>query len=186
LPAALGFAEHAGLPFQMGIIRNHYVGRTFIVPTQIGRQASISKKHSPNQAVLDGKRVILVDDSIVRGNTSRKIVQMVRDAGATEVHFRSASPPIMHPDFYGIDMPTRDELMAATHSLEEMRVSLGVDSLGFLSVDGLYDAIGGLSRDASQPQFADHCFTGDYPTRLVDLNQNESAKEQQLSLLDDV
>jgi len=186
LPAALGFSEACGLPFQMGIIRNHYVGRTFIEPTQIGRQSSISKKHSPNRAVLDGKRVILVDDSIVRGNTSRKIVQMVRDAGATEVHFRSASPPIMHPDFYGIDMPTRDELMAATNSLEEMRVSLGVDSLGFLSVDGLYDAIGGLSRNTAQPQFADHCFTGDYPTRLVDLTQNESAKEQQLSLLDDV
>lgn len=186
IPAAIGFSEASDIPFQMGIIRSHYIGRTFIQPTQLGRQTAISRKHSPNKAVLKDKRVVLVDDSIVRGNTSRKIVKMVRDAGAKEVHFRSASPPIKHPDFYGIDMPTEAELMAATNSLEEMRVSLGADSLGFLSVPGLYKAIGDIDRDASHPQYADHCFTGNYPTRLVDHELKESSKERQLSLLDDV
>ncbi|MEL6259232.1 MAG: phosphoribosyltransferase family protein, partial [Pseudomonadota bacterium] len=187
VPAAIGFADASGLPYQLGIIRSHYVGRTFIQPTQDGRQKSISRKHSPNRAVLDGKRIILIDDSIVRGNTSRKIVEMVRDAGAREVHFRSASPMISHPDFYGIDMPSRDELFAAKHGgdLETMRRELGADSLGFLSVDGLYDAIG-LKRDSDAPQFADHCFTGAYPTRLIDHDRAESGKERQLSLLDEV
>lgn len=186
IPAALGFSEKSGIPFQMGIIRSHYIGRTFIQPTQLGRQSAISRKHSPNKSVLKGKRVILVDDSIVRGNTSRKIVKMVRDAGASEVHFRSASPPIKHPDFYGIDMPTEAELMASTNSLEEMRVSLGADSLGFLSVPGLYKAIGNFTRDENEPQYSDHCFTGKYPTRLVDHEQDQSAKGSQLSLLDDI
>lgn len=186
VPAALGFAEETGIPFGMGIIRNHYVGRTFIQPTQAGRTTAISKKHSPNRAVLEGKRVILVDDSIVRGNTSQKIVQMVRDAGAKEIHFRSASPPIINPDFYGIDMAAKSELFAAIHTHEEMTAKLKVDSLGFLSVPGLYDAIGGLVRKPMQPQFSDHCFTGDYPTRLVDHQDDQSDKERQLSLLDDV
>ena len=185
VPAAIGFAEETGLPFQLGIIRNHYVGRTFIEPTQASRERSVSMKHSPNRAVLDGKRVVLVDDSIVRGNTSRKIVQMVRDAGAKEIHFRSASPPIRFPDFYGIDMPSLEELLAANHTLEEMTRMLGVDSLGFLSVEGLYEAICGEARNASQPQFADHCFTGDYPTKLVDDVHADSAKEKQLSLLEE-
>jgi len=185
VPAALGFSEHSGIPFQMGIIRNHYVGRTFIQPTQTGRQTAISKKHSPNKAVLDGKRVVLVDDSIVRGNTSKKIVQMVKDAGAKEVHFRSASPPIVHPDFYGIDMAAESELFAAIHTHEEMMRELKVNSLGFLSVPGLYKAIGEPQRNAMAPQFADHCFTGAYPTPLVDKEHDESDKEHQLSLLDD-
>lgn len=183
VPAAIGFSEHSGVPFQLGIIRSHYVGRTFIQPTQSGRQHAVSRKHSPNKAVLDGKRVLLVDDSIVRGNTSRKIVQMVRDAGAKEIHFRSASPPITHQDFYGIDMADRSELIAANKTLEEMREFLQVESLGFLSVPGLYRAIG-MERDEEHPQFADHCFTGEYPTRLIDHEQNESGKERQLSLLD--
>ena len=183
VPAAIGYSEHAGVPFQLGIIRSHYVGRTFIQPSQSGRQRAVSRKHSPNSAVLKGKRVLLVDDSIVRGNTSRKIVQMVRDAGAAEIHFRSASPPITHQDFYGIDMADRSELLAANHSLEAMREYLNVESLGFLSVEGLYRAIG-VERDRTDPQFADHCFTGDYPTRLVDHDLNQSAKEKQLSLLD--
>ncbi|MCR9080351.1 MAG: amidophosphoribosyltransferase [Hyphomonadaceae bacterium] len=183
VPAAIGFSEHSGVPFQLGIIRSHYVGRTFIQPTQTGRQRAVSRKHSPNKAVLDGKRVLLVDDSIVRGNTSRKIVQMVRDAGAKEIHFRSASPPITHQDFYGIDMADRSELLAANHSLDEMREYLKVESLGFLSVPGLYRAIG-VDYDPETPAFADHCFTGDYPTRLIDHDQNESSKERQLSLLD--
>ena len=185
VPAALGFSEASGIPFQMGIIRNHYVGRTFIQPTQTGRQSAVSKKHSPNRAVLEGKRVILVDDSIVRGNTSKKIVQMVRDAGAKEIHFRSASPPILNPDFYGIDMAAKSELFAAIHTHEEMVSELNVDSLGFLSVPGLYTAIGEPQRNPMQPQFSDHCFTGDYPTPLVDNEHAESDKERQLSLLDD-
>lgn len=183
VPAAIGFSEKADIPFQLGIIRSHYVGRTFIQPTQRGRQRAVSRKHSPNKAVLEGKRVLLVDDSIVRGNTSKKIVQMVREAGAKEVHFRSASPPIMHQDFYGIDMADRSELFAANNTLEEMQEYMQVESLGFLSVEGLYRAIG-MERDTVHPQFADHCFTGEYPTRLIDHDQNESGKERQLSLLD--
>lgn len=186
VPAALGFSEASGIPFQMGIIRNHYVGRTFIQPTQTGRQSAISKKHSPNRAVLEGKRVILVDDSVVRGNTSKKIVQMVREAGAREIHFRSASPPILNPDFYGIDMAAKSELFAATHTHEEMVRELKVESLGFLSVPGLYKAIGEPLRDDAAPQFADHCFTGDYPTPLQDFQRDQADKERQLSLLDDV
>ncbi len=183
VPAAIGFSEHSGIPFQLGIIRSHYVGRTFIQPTQSGRQKAVSRKHSPNKAVLHGKRVLLVDDSIVRGNTSRKIVQMVRDAGAREIHFRSASPPITHQDFYGIDMADSSELFAANNTLDKMQEFMKVDSLGFLSVEGLYRAIG-IERDSENPQFADHCFTGDYPTRLIDHEQNQSGKERQLSLLD--
>src|SRR5262249_30559142 len=136
-----------------------------------------------NRKVLEGKRVVLVDDSIVRGTTSQKIVQMVREAGAKEVHFRSASPPIKHPDFYGIDMPTQEQLMAAQMSLEEMRKALGFDTLGFLSVDGLYWSMGEKQRDAANPQFTDHAFTGEYPTPLTDQNADRAAKDFQLSLL---
>lgn len=185
VPAALGFAEQSGLPFQLGIIRNHYVGRTFIEPTQTGRESSISRKHAPNKAVLDGKRVVLVDDFIVRGNTSSRIVKMVRDAGAREIHFRSASPPIKHADFYGIDMPDESELMAARMTQEEMTRELGVESLGFLSVEGLYWAVSGEYRDPHNPQFADHCFTGHYPTRLIDRSFDRAGRDHQLSLLDD-
>ncbi|MEO0465602.1 MAG: amidophosphoribosyltransferase [Pseudomonadota bacterium] len=185
VPAAIGFSEASGIPFQLGIIRNHYVGRTFIEPTQLGRELSVSKKHSPNRAVLEGKRVILVDDSIVRGSTSTKIVKMVMEAGAREVHFRSASPPIEYPDRYGIDMAGRDELMAANNDLPAMAAKLGATSLGFLSVDGLYKAIGGLDRNADLPQFADHCFTGEYPTQLVDDAERKSDKHMQLSLLEE-
>ncbi len=185
VPAAIGFSERSGIPFQLGIIRSHYVHRTFIEPAQIDRDLAIAKKHSPNRAVLEGRRVILVDDSIVRGSTSRKIVKMVREAGAREVHFRSASPPITHPDFYGIDLAERSELLAADHTLAEMEAELNVDSLGYLSIDGLYDAIGGLRRDADRPQFSDHCFTGDYPTPLTDHSACASEKDFQLSLLDE-
>ena len=127
-------------------------------------------------------RIILVDDSIVRGTTSTKIVQMMRDAGATEVHFRISSPPITHPDYYGIDTPERDKLLAATHSLEEMRKLIGADSLAFLSVDGIYRSMGEPGRDPAHPKFTDHCFTGEYPTPLTDMNQTES-QPRQLSLL---
>jgi len=186
VPAALGYAQESGIPFEMGIIRNHYVGRTFIQPTQGVREFGVRMKHSPNRAVLEGKRVLLIDDSIVRGTTSVKIVRMVREAGATEVHLRSASPPIMWPDFYGIDMPDRDKLLAASKSLEEMTALLEVDSIGFLSVDGLYGAMGETGRNAANPQFTDHYFTGDYPTRLLDREIAEGRNEvqdRQLSLL---
>ena len=132
----------SGIPYELGIIRNHYVGRTFIQPTQAIRDQGVRMKHSANRAVVAGKRIVLVDDSIVRGTTSRKIVQMMRDAGAKEVHFRIASPPITHPDYYGIDTPERDKLLAATHDLEGMRQFIGADSLAFLSVDGIYRAMG--------------------------------------------
>ena len=184
-PAALGYAEASGIPFGFGIIRNHYVGRTFIQPTQTGRQRSVSRKHAPNKPILEGKRVVLVDDSIVRGNTSQRIVQMIRDAGASEIHFRVASPPIKHPDFYGIDMPSKEELIASSMTIDQMKRYLKVDSLAFISLAGFYEALGRGKRNDSQPQFADHCFTGDYPTRLVDRDHDMAAKEQQLSLLDD-
>ena len=186
VPAAIGYAQQSGLPFDLGIIRNHYVGRTFIQPTQGVRELGVRMKHSPNRAVLEGKRVILIDDSIVRGTTSLKIVRMVREAGAKEVHLRSASPPIKWPDFYGIDMPEREQLLAANKSLEEMARFLEVDSLGFLSVDGLYQALEAGPRDPMTPQFTDHYFTGDYPTRLTDREAAEARNEthdKQLSLL---
>ena len=182
VPAAIGFAQEAGIPYELGIIRNHYVGRTFIQPTQTIRDQGVRLKHSANRAVVHGKRIVLVDDSIVRGTTSRKIVQMMRDAGATEVHFRIASPPITHPDYYGIDTPEREKLLAATHDLDGMCKFIGADSLAFLSVDGIYRAMGFAGRDPVRPQFTDHCFTGDYPTPLTDLGAQE-ASPRQLSLL---
>ena len=186
VPAALGFSHASGIPFEIGIIRNHYIGRTFIQPTQGVRELGVRMKHSPNRAALAGKRVVLIDDSIVRGTTSRKIVRMVREAGAKEVHLRSASPPIMWPDFYGIDMPDREHLLAAQKSLEEMAQFLEVDSLGFLSVDGLYWAMEAGPRDPENPQYTDHYFTGDYPTRLLDREIAEGRNDQaerQLSFL---
>jgi amidophosphoribosyltransferase len=178
----MGFSQASGIPYEMGIIRNHYVGRTFIEPTQHIRQLGVRLKHSANRAVVKGKRIVLVDDSIVRGTTSLKIVQMMRDAGAKEVHFRISSPPITHPDYYGIDTPERDKLLAATHSLEEMRKFIGADSLAFLSVDGIYKAMGYEARDPTRPQFTDHCFTGEYPTGLTD-QTGQQAQPRQLSLL---
>lgn len=182
VPAALGYAQASGIPFDLGIIRNHYVGRTFIEPTQQIRALGVRLKHSANRAVVNGKRIVLIDDSIVRGTTSTKIVQMMRDAGAKEVHFRIASPPITHPDYYGIDTPDRDKLLAATHSLEEMRTMIGADTLAFLSVEGIYKSMGYESRDPVRPQFTDHCFTGDYPTPLTDRSVEANAPRQ-LSLL---
>ncbi len=183
VPAALGFAQAAALPYELGIIRNHYVGRTFIQPTQSVRELGVRLKHSANRSVVAGKRIVLIDDSIVRGTTSVKIVQMMRDAGAREVHFRISSPPITHPDYYGIDTPERDKLLAATHTLEEMRRYIGCDSLAFLSVEGIYRAMGETARNPVRPQFTDHCFTGDYPTPITD-RIGEGPK--QLSILADV
>ncbi|MEM7634254.1 MAG: amidophosphoribosyltransferase [Pseudomonadota bacterium] len=181
VPAALGYSQEAGVPFELGIIRNHYVGRTFIEPTQQIRALGVKLKHNANRAVIEGKRVMLVDDSIVRGTTSVKIVQMMFDAGAKEVHMAIASPPITHPDFYGIDTPEQKALLAATHTVEEMSEYIGVQSLTFLSVDGIYRATGYEKRDAVRPQFTDHCFTGDYPTALTDYS--DGGNPHQLSLL---
>jgi amidophosphoribosyltransferase len=186
VPAALGYAQESGIPYEMGIIRSHYLGRTFIQPSQGARQKGVRMKHSPNRSVIEGKRVVLIDDSIVRGTTSVKLVRAVRAAGAKEVHLRSASPPILWPDFYGIDMPERDQLIAANKSMDEMREYLEVDSLGFLSVEGLYRAMGEDRRDPANPQFTDHYFTGDYPTRLLDGEIEEGGRDvtsKQLSLL---
>jgi amidophosphoribosyltransferase len=182
VPAAIGYAQESGIPYELGIIRNHYVGRTFIEPSQHIRQLGVRLKHSANRAVVSGKRIVLIDDSIVRGTTSVKIVQMMRDAGAKEVHFRIASPPITHSDYYGIDTPERDKLLAATHDLEGMRRFIGADSLAFLSVEGIYRAMGYEQRDPLRPQFTDHCFTGDYPTALTD-RIGQEASPRQLSLL---
>jgi amidophosphoribosyltransferase len=182
VPAGLGFAQASGLPYELGIIRNHYVGRTFIQPTQAIRESGVRMKHSANRAAIEGKRIILIDDSLVRGTTSKKIVRMMRDAGAREVHLRLASPPILYPDYYGIDLPDRGGLLAATHSLEEMREIIGADSLAFLSIDGMYRAMGEPGRDPANPKFSDHCFTGAYPTHLTDQTQTEQ-QPRQLSLL---
>jgi amidophosphoribosyltransferase len=181
VPAAIGYAQQSKLPFELGIIRNHYVGRTFIEPEQRIRQLGVKLKHSANAGVIRGKRIVLIDDSVVRGTTSKKIVQLMYDAGAREVHLRISSPPITHPDYYGIDTPRKTDLIAANLDLESMRQFMGADSLNFLSVDGIYRAVGFEARDARSPQFTDHCFTGEYPTELTD--QNGSAGSRQLSLL---
>jgi amidophosphoribosyltransferase len=180
VPAAMGYAKESGIPFELGIIRNHYVGRTFIEPTDNIRHLGVKLKHSANKPMLEGKRVVLVDDSIVRGTTSRKIVEMVRAAGAAEVHMRISSPPTTHSCFYGIDTPERGKLLAARHSIEEMATLIGADSLAFISQDGLYRALGHAGRDAKSPHYCDACFTGEYPVPLPDMEAKENA---QLSLL---
>ncbi len=180
VPAAMGYAGESGIPFELGIIRNHYVGRTFIEPTDNIRHLGVKLKHSANRGVLEGKRVVLVDNSIVRGTTSRKIVEMVRAAGAKEVHMRISSPPTTHSCFYGIDTPERSKLLAATHTVAEMATLIGADSLAFISHDGLYRALGHAGRDNEAPQYCDACFTGDYPVSLPDMADNDT---RQLSLL---
>jgi amidophosphoribosyltransferase len=184
VPSALGYSREINRPFEYGIIRNHYVGRTFIEPEQQIRALGVKLKHSANRAVIEGKRIVLIDDSVVRGTTSNKLVAMMKDAGAREVHMRIACPEIKYGDYYGIDTPKRSELLAAQMSLEEMREFMGADSLAFLSVDGLYKAMGYANRDASMPIFTDHCFTGEYPTTLTDLQGDEPIN--QLSFLAEV
>ena len=181
VPAALGFSETSNIPYNLGIIRNHYVGRTFIEPTQTIRQLGIKLKHNANKILIKNKKVVLIDDSIVRGTTAIKIVEMMRDAGAKEVHMRISSPPIKFPDFYGIDTPSSNELIASSKSVEEIKNLLKLDSLHFLSLEGLYKSMGHKKRDKNKPQYTDHCFTGDYPTKLVD--RDEGALANQLSLL---
>src|SRR5271170_3157047 len=180
VPAAMGYATESGIPFELGIIRNHYVGRTFIEPTDHIRHLGVKLKHSANRPVLQGKRVVLVDDSIVRGTTSKKIVEMVRAAGAKEVHMRISSPPTTHSCFYGIDTPERSKLLASSHSVDEMADLIGADSLAFISIDGLYRALGEGARNDDAPKYCDACFTGDYPIPLPDSIQNDN---RQLSLL---
>lgn len=168
VPSAIGYAEASGIPFELGIIRNHYVGRTFIEPTAQIRHLGVKLKHNANKAFLKDKVVVLVDDSIVRGTTSKKIVEMVRAAGAKEVHMRISSPPTTHSCFYGIDTPEKEDLLAHHHSVEEIAKKIGVDSLAYISVDGLYQAVGKNGRDNKAPQFCDACFTGDYAVELTD------------------
>jgi amidophosphoribosyltransferase len=181
VPAALGYSVGSGIPFEYGIIRNHYVGRTFIEPTDHIRHLGVKLKHNANRAKVTGKRVILVDDSIVRGTTSKKIVEMIRAAGATEVHMRISSPPTSYSCFYGIDTPERSKLLAARMDAKEMAEFIGCDSLAFISIDGLYRAMGHESRNAQQPQYCDACFTGQYPTELTDQTGGDGT--HQLSLL---
>jgi amidophosphoribosyltransferase len=176
----MGFAEQSGIAFELGIIRNHYVGRTFIEPTDQIRHLGVRLKHSANRAILQGKRVVLVDDSIVRGTTSQKIVEMVRAAGASEVHMRVSSPPTTHSCFYGIDTPERSKLLAARNDVAAMAKLIGVDSLAFISINGLYQALGQTNRESNAPQFCDACFTGDYPIPLTD---HIEPRDPQLNLL---
>ncbi len=161
--SALGYSEESGLPFELALIRNHYVGRTFIQPTQASRDFKVRVKYNPVQELIEGNRVVVVDDSLVRGTTSQGLVSLLRDAGAREIHFRVASPPIRYPCYYGIDMPTRDELMGARLSVEEIRQHLGVETLGYLSLEGMRAAV-----EAHGP-FCDACWTGEYKAPLVDL-----------------
>ncbi|MCT4332372.1 amidophosphoribosyltransferase [Paracoccus sp. YLB-12] len=168
-PAAIGYAQESGIPYGMGIIRNQYMGRTFIEPTEQIRNMGVRLKLNVNRSLIAGKRVVLVDDSVVRGTTSRKIKDMILDAGAAEVHFRIASPPTAWPCFYGVDTPDRDKLLAAQMTTEEMREWIGVDSLAFVTLDGLYRAVGEADgRNSKCPQYCDACFSGDYPVAPFD------------------
>jgi amidophosphoribosyltransferase len=180
VPAAIGYAQEAGIPFELGIIRSHYVGRTFIQPGDHVRHLGVKLKHNANSALVRGKRIVLVDDSIVRGTTSMKIVQMMRDAGAREVHMRIASPPTRHSCFYGVDTPERAKLLAAQMDVPAMNRFIHADSLAFVSIEGLYRALGEQGRDEAAPQHCDACFTGAYPTSLTD--QEALERRNQLSL----
>lgn len=184
VPAAIGYAQAAGLSFELGLIRNHYVGRTFIEPSDKIRHFGVKLKHNANRATVHGKRVVLIDDSIVRGTTSTKIVSMIRQSGAKEVHMRIASPAISHSCYYGVDTPERSQLLAAQHNLEEMANVIGVDSLAFLSLDGLYRAVGNQVRDNVTPQFCDACFSGEYPTLLEDVSSGQVSDQLTLMLED--
>jgi amidophosphoribosyltransferase len=181
VPAAIGYAETSKIPFELGIIRNHYVGRTFIEPTDHIRHLGVKLKHNANRARLEGKRVVLVDDSIVRGTTSKKIVKMVRDAGATEVHMRIAGPPTTDSCFYGVDTPEKANLLAANYTIAEMCRFIGADSLSFISINGLYRALKESRRDGKTTRYCDACFTGEYPTTLSD--RDSEVDNGQLSLL---
>ena len=181
VPSAMGYATETGLPYELGIIRNHYVGRTFIEPADHIRHLGVKLKHNASRAVIEGKRVVLVDDSIVRGTTSIKIIEMMRNAGAKEVHMRIASPPTSHSCYYGVDTPEREELLAAQNSVDQMRTFMGADTLAFVSIEGLYRAMGLNGRDKEMPQYCDACFTGEYPVSLIDRDGGQTTP--QLSFL---
>ena len=181
VPAALGYAEHSKKKFELGLIRNHYVGRTFIEPSQNIRSLGVKLKLSSTKTIVKNKSIILIDDSLVRGTTCSKIVKMLYESGAKEVHVRIACPEIIYPDFYGVDMPTKDELLAYKKNNKEMCNYIKAKSLKFLSLDGLYSALIGSKRNNNYPQFSDHYFTGDYPIKPAD--DLEGLKVKQLSLL---
>jgi amidophosphoribosyltransferase len=175
VPAAIGFSLESGIPFRMGLIRNHYIGRTFIEPSQAIRNFGVKLKLNPVRSMIAGKRVVLVDDSIVRGTTSRKLVRMVREAGAKEVHMRVSCPPTISPCYYGVDTPTKEELIASSNSPEEIRKFLGADSLGYLSLSGLREAV-----SDKEGKFCSSCYTGIYPTDLVQLEVRENGKPREV------
>ncbi len=181
MPAAIGYSQYKKINFELGLIRNHYVGRTFIEPTQNIRSLGVKLKLSGNRSSIKNKSIILIDDSIVRGTTCHKIVKMLYDSGAREVHVRIACPPIKFPDFYGIDMPSKKELLASNKNLSEMCDYIKADSLKFLSLEGLYRAACSQNRIKLYPQFTDHYFTGEYPVDLTDHIKDH--KITQLSLL---
>jgi amidophosphoribosyltransferase len=176
VPAAIGYSLESGIPFRMGLIRNHYIGRTFIEPSQAIRNFGVKLKLNPVRELIAGKRIILVDDSIVRGTTSRKIVRMVKDAGAKEVHVRISCPPTISPCYYGVDTPTKEELIASNNSPEEIRKYLGADSLGYLSLNGLREAV-----TDTEGKFCTSCYTGVYPTDLVQLEVREGVAATKLT-----
>lgn len=181
VPTAIGYAQQSGIPYEMGIIRNHYVGRTFIQPTDRIRHIGVRLKHNANRKIIEGKRIVLLDDSIVRGTTSVKIVEMLRSAGAKEVHMRISSPPTKCPCFYGIDTPEAEKLLAHNHDVATMAKFIGVDSLAFITMDGLYRALGEKGRNNASPQYCDACFSGEYPISLTDFKDKDNQGE--LSLL---
>ncbi len=182
VPAAIGYSESINKNIELGIIRNHYVGRTFIEPTQKIRSLGVKLKHSINKTLVKNKTLTLIDDSLVRGTTSVKIIKMLYEAGAKEVHLKIASPPIKFPDYYGVDTPSKNELLASNLSIEKMRKFIGAKTLQFLSIKGLYKSLGFEKRNSAYPQFTDHCFTGDYPIEPVDA-RNTNYKEDKLSLM---
>jgi len=182
VPAAIGYSEEIKKNVEFGIIRNHYVGRTFIEPTQQIRSLGVKLKHSVNKPLIKDKSLILIDDSLVRGTTSVKIIKMLYEAGAKEVHLKIASPPIKYPDYYGINTPDKDELLASKFDLKGMQIFINAKTLQFLSIEGLYKSLGYKERNSSYPQFTDHCFTGEYPIKPIDVN-DKNFKEDQLSFM---
>ena len=178
VPASIGYAEKIKKNIELGIIRNHYVGRTFIEPTQQIRSFGVKLKHNINKSIVKNKSLILIDDSLVRGTTSVKIIKMLYDAGAKEVHLKIASPPIRYPDYYGVDTPNQNELLASKLDIEGMRKFINATTLQFLSVEGLYKSMGYEKRNSSYPQFTDHCFTGEYPVKPIDANDKDFINDQ--------
>jgi len=178
VPAAIGFSEESKKSVELGIIRNHYVGRTFIEPTEQIRSLGVKLKHNVNKSLIKNKSIILIDDSLVRGTTSVKIIKMLFDAGAKEIHLRIASPPIKYPDYYGVDTPNKNELLASKFDLEGMRKYTNATTLQFLSIDGLYKSMGHKNRNSTYPQFTDHCFTGEYPIKPLDVEDKDLFNNQ--------